>query len=242
VRIIKVKNYEALSIKAARIVAGQIELKPNLVLGLSTDSTSQGMFENLTKIHKQDNLSFNYIKVFKLDEFVGIKKEHPGSLNTYIQREFLDKVDIRTENFHTPNGYAEDIKKECHRYENKIKEVGGIDFLVLGIGENGNIAFLEPGNSLPLKTSTIKLSEKTRETHSSNFDSLKEVPTKAITMGLDTILSADEILLLASGKSKAEAVKKMLSREVSIKTPASLLNLHRNITVLIDKQAGKNMK
>lgn len=237
--VITLKDYEQLSKKAARILAGKIELKPNSVLGLPTGGTPLGMYSRLVEYYEKENISFNKITTFNLDEYIDIKLDHQASFNNYMYENLFNHIDIKEENIHIPNGNAEDIKKECVQYEKNISQAGGIDLLIMGIGENGHLAFLEPGDSIPAWTSVVKLSEHTRSTNSSEFESKEMVPKKAITMGIKTILSAEDIILLASGKNKAWAVEQMLKKDITPQIPATFVKLHEKATILLDK-AGAN--
>ncbi len=236
--VITLKNYEQLSKKAARILAGKIELKPNSVLCLPTGGTPLGMYSRLVDYYEKENISFNKITSFNLDEYIGIKPEHPGSFNKYMYKNLFNHIDIKEGNIYIPNGNAEDLKKECIQYEKDISKAGGIDLLVMGIGENGHLAFLEPGDSIPAWTSVVKLSEHTRIANSSEFENIDLVPKKAITVGIKTILSAKEIILLASGKNKAWAVEKMIKENITPQIPATFLKLHDRATILLDKAAA----
>lgn len=239
--VITLKDYGELSKKAARILAGEIELKPNSVLGLPTGATPLGMYKRLIEYYKKEDISFNKITTFNLDEYIGIKPEHPASFNNYMKKNLFNHIDIKEENIHIPNGNTEDIKKECVQYEKAISQAGGIDLLVMGIGENGHLAFLEPSDSIPVWTSVVELSEHTRIVNSSDFKNIEAVPKKAITMGIKTILSAQNIVLLASGKNKAWAVEEMIKKDITPQIPATFIKLHENATVLLDKEAAENI-
>ena len=239
--VITLKDYEQLSKKAARILAGKIELEPNTVLGLPTGATPLGMYKRLIEYYEKEDISFKEITTFNLDEYIGIKPNHPSSFNNYMYENLFNHIDITEENIFIPNGNTEDIKKECIQYERNISQAGGIDLLIMGIGENGHLAFLEPGDSLPVWTSVVELSEHTRITNSSGFESIDTVPNKAITMGIKTILSADDIVLLASGKNKAWAVEQMLKENITPQIPATFIKLHEKATILLDKEAAANI-
>ncbi|MCF8001766.1 MAG: glucosamine-6-phosphate deaminase [Halanaerobiales bacterium] len=239
--VITLNDYEELSKKAARILAGKIELKPDSVLGLPTGGTPLGMYKRLVEYYQKENISFNKITTFNLDEYIDIKPDHPASFNKYMYENLFKHVDIKEENIHIPKGNAEDIQAECIRYEKEISQAGGIDLLVLGIGENGHLAFLEPSDSIPVWTSVVKLSEHTRIANSSDFENIEMVPKKAITMGIKTILSAENIILLASGKNKAWAVEQMIKKDITPQIPATFVKLHEKATILLDKEAAANI-
>ncbi len=239
--IIIADNYDHLSKKAADVVAGQVQFKPESALGLPTGSTPMGMYDELVRRHKEESLSFARVKTFNLDEYLDIDPENPGSFSTYMEENFFNHVDIDPENAYIPHPSPEDTSEECRRYEEKIKEAGGIDLIVLGVGQNGHIAFLEPAEKLPLETTVMKLADQTRTASQGNFASRKNVPKRGITMGLNTILSAERILLIANGESKAAVVEQMIVREVTTKFPVSFLHLHDDVTVILDQEAAKNI-
>jgi len=239
--VITLKDYEELSKKAARILAGIIELNPNSVLGLPTGDTPLGMYKKLIEYCQKDNISFKGITTFNLDEYIGLRPEHPASFNNYMYKNLFNYIDIKEKNIHIPNGNAEDIKKECIKYEKDISQVGGFDLLIMGIGENGHLAFLEPDDSLTIWTSVVVLSEHTRIANSTDFNNIDEVPKKAITMGIKTILSAENIVLLANGKNKAWAVEQMIKENITPQIPATFVKLHEKTTILLDKEAAGNI-
>ena len=236
-----VEDYGDLSRKAARIVAGQVEYDPESILGLPTGSTPLGMYDELVKFHQEEGLSFAGVTTFNLDEYIGIEPDHPGSFNHYMEENFFQHVDLDPGNAHIPDGLAEDPRQECSEYENKIAGAGGIDLQLLGIGANGHIAFIEPGSSLPFETDVVELTEQTRRANSAHFSDMSSVPEKAITMGMGTILSADKILMLINGGKKARAVEELAERKITTELPASLLHLHDDVTVLLDREAAINI-
>ena len=238
-RVITVKDYEAMSKKAALLVASQVRLKSNSVLGLATGSTPLGMYDELIDMYKKDEINFSEVKTFNLDEYCNLSPEHPQSYNYYMNDNFFDHVNIQKENINLLNGMTNDIKKECLEYDMKIKRAGGIDLQVLGIGANGHIGFNEPGKRLNVKTHQVELAQKTIEDNSRFFDTKDEVPRKAITVGIATILKSKRILLLASGENKAEAIKETVSGYVSTQVPSSLLQTHPEVTIIIDEAAAK---
>ncbi len=236
-----VEDYKQLCQKAAMIVAGQVTYKPRSVLGLPTGSTPMCMYDQLAEMHQNNSLSFSEVTTFNLDEYINLSPEHPGSFHSYMRKNFFNKVDIKRENTHIPRGQAENIEQECRRYEEKIAEAGGIDLQILGLGSNGHIAFNEPQEELPRRTSPVTLKEHTRKTNSSYFQNQEEVPERAITMGVGTILSAKRILLIVNGESKAKAVEEMVSGGITTKLPASFLHLHDDVRVIMDQEAAKNI-
>lgn len=239
-RIITVKDYEELSKKAANIIASQITLKPNSVLGLATGSTPVGTYRELVRIYKEGDISFSEIVTFNLDEYYGLDKENPQSYYYFMMENLFSHVNINQKNTYIPDGRAKNIDKECIDYEDKIKQAGGIDLQLLGIGRNGHIGFNEPDVKFEAQTHLVTLDEDTIEANSRFFSSMEEVPRRAISMGIKTIMHSRKILLLASGEEKAETIKNMIHGKITPELPASVLQLHPDVVVLLDeKAAGK---
>lgn len=236
--IIKVRNYEELSDKAAEIVAELVKKKENACLGLATGGTPLGMYTKLIEKYQAGEISFKNVKTYNLDEYCGLDKNHPQSYYTYMHTNFFNHVDISENNVHIPEGNTDNHKEACETYNQLIKN-NRIDLQILGIGANGHIGFNEPGTPFSQETFVVKLTEKTRNDNRRFFNSLAEVPEYAITMGIKNIMQADAILLLASGKSKAEAVKKLVKGELTEEFPASILKEHKNVTVIIDEEAAE---
>lgn len=234
-----VDDYEELSIKAATIVASQITLKPDTVLGLATGSTPLGMYRNLVKMYQQDLVDFSEVVTFNLDEYLGLGPEHPQSYHYYMFENFFNQVNVSEENINIPPGDREDVERVCAEYDKKIASYGGIDLQVLGIGVNGHIGFNEPDNKLKTATHVVQLTEETIEANSRFFSSKEEVPKKAISMGVGPIMQAKKILLLANGEKKARAIMKSISGEITTEVPASLLQLHPEVTIIVDRAAAK---
>ncbi|CCQ93096.1 Glucosamine-6-phosphate deaminase [[Clostridium] ultunense Esp] len=232
------KDYEKLSKVAANIVREEIEKNPNIVLGLATGSTPEGMYRELIKMHKGEGLDFSKVTTFNLDEYVGIDEGHPNSYHYFMKEMLFNHINIDFKNTFIPDGKTKDPEKYCKKYDELIEKKGGIDLQILGIGENGHIAFNEPDETLNLGTSIVNLTQSTIEANSRFFDSIDEVPKTAITMGIGTILKAKKIVLLANGKKKAKVIKELLKGEkISTKLPASMLLLHPNVTIIIDQEA-----
>lgn len=236
--IVIAEDYTALSEKAARLVAARLRGKKDLVLGLPTGSTPEGMYAELVKLYREGKVDFGEVVTFNLDEYCGLRADHPQSYHYYMCRHFFDHVNVSEKKRHIPACSEGDENENCAWYDQLIDEVGGIDLQVLGIGVNGHIAFNEPADCLTAKTHLIQLSEKTIEANSRFFNSPAEVPRRAITMGMASIMHASEILLLASGKNKARAVEKAFSGVITTQLPASLLQLHNNCTLLLDREAA----
>jgi glucosamine-6-phosphate deaminase len=237
-RIIVEKDYHAMSKKAALMVASQITLKPDSNLGLATGGTPRAMYDKLIEMYREDEIDFSEVQTFNLDEYCGLEADHPNSYHFYMNDNFFEEINIKKENIHIPDGSAEDFDKECRDYEESIKKARGIDLQILGIGSNGHIGFNEPAESLNVATEVVDLTEETIAANSRYFESESEVPKKAISMGMATILKADRIVLLASGKNKAEAIKKAVIGKISTQEPASLLQSHPQITILLDQEAA----
>lgn len=237
-KILIVKDYNEMSRKAANIVASQIILKPDSVIGLATGDTPKGMYKELVKLYEDDDIDFAQVKTFNLDEYYGLDKENPESYHYYMMENLFKHVNIKEENINVPNGMAESIEKECEGYERRIEEAGGIDLQVLGIGRNGHIGFNEPDLKFEAKTHLVKLDEDTIKANSRFFDSIEEVPKLAISMGIKTIMHARKIILLASGKEKAEAIYRTVNGKITPEVPASVLQLHPDVTLIVDKEAA----
>ena len=239
--IIKVKNYKELSMRAAGIVAAQISRKKNTVLGLPTGQTPLGMYQELIKRFRKGEIDFSQVITFNLDEYYGLSPEHPQSYNYYMWQTFFNNINIKKENVFIPDGVTKDVQKECRYYESLIEKKGGIDLQFLGIGDNGHIGFNEPAIALNSKTHLVNLSQATIEANSRFFNDIEDVPRKALTMGMGTIMKAKQIILLASGMKKAPAIAKTINGKVSTEVPASLLQLHRDVTIIVDKDAARDV-
>ena len=237
-RVIFTNSYEEMSMEAAKIVAGQIYLKPDSVLGLATGSTPLSMYKKLVAVHETVGLDFSEVTSFNLDEYIGMAPENPQSYHYFMHRNFFDQINIRPENIYIPDGMAEDVEGEGARYDALIEKKGGIDLQVLGIGQNAHIGFNEPDIKFEATTHKVKLDEETIQANSRFFENEAEVPRYAISMGIKTIMLAQKVILLASGHNKAEAIHKAVCGSVSPSAPASILQLHRNVTVIVDKEAG----
>lgn len=232
-KLIAVSDEEELSRMAAKILFNRIKSSERLVLGLATGKTPLGMYRNLLKYSKESNQTFQHVHTVNLDEYVGSTAYH-----SYMEENLFQHVDIPKHQTHLPDGEAEDLIEECRRYERVIEELGGIDLQVLGIGENGHIGFNEPDTDFDSNTHVVKLTESTLQANAKYFIGIEQ-PKEAITMGIGTILESKEILLLAIGERKANAVKELFKGSLNTKFPATALNKHRNVTVLADEGARK---
>ncbi|MCF6459858.1 glucosamine-6-phosphate deaminase [Clostridium sp. Cult3] len=237
-RVIVKKDYESISKEAANIIKDEMVKNPNIVLGLATGSTPVGMYQELIRFHKEEGLDFSNVTTFNLDEYVGIDDDHPNSYHYFMKDVLFDHININMENTFVPDGKAEDPESYCREYDRLIEEKGGIDIQILGIGENGHIAFNEPDKKLNVGTSIVDLTQSTIEANSRFFDSIDEVPKTAITMGIGSIMKAKKIILLANGKKKAKVIKELLKGEkITTDLPASMLLLHPDVTVIVDEEA-----
>lgn len=240
-RIIAVKDYDEMSAKAAAIIASQIILKPNSILGLATGDTPVGTYKELIRMYNDGQIDFSKVKTFNLDEYYGITDENKQSYYYYMMENLFKHINIDKKHINIPNGMAKNIEEECAGYERKIGEAGGIDLQILGIGVNGHIGFNEPNANFEAQTHLVNLNEKTIKSNSRFFNSIDQVPTKAISMGIRTIMNSQKIVLLANGASKAEAIAKTINGKISPEVPASILQLHKDVTIIVDKEAGSKL-
>ncbi|RDW20609.1 glucosamine-6-phosphate deaminase [Oceanobacillus chungangensis] len=235
--LIKVKDYDAMSEEACAFLVERINRLENPVLGLATGSTPEGLYKRIIEKYNQNEVSFKNVKSFNLDEYVGLEKDNPNSYYYFMKDKLFDHVDISLNNVRVPNGAAADLKAECEAHEAAIKAAGGVDVQLLGIGANGHIGFNEPGTPFTSTTQVVDLEQSTIEANSRFFDSIEEVPTQAISMGIETIMNSNEILLLVSGENKADALAKLMNGEVTEELPASVLQNHAKVTVIADEAA-----
>lgn len=233
-QIIKTTDYQELSSIAAQMVASQIRGKPNSVLGLATGSTPLGLYSQLTDMHREAGLDFSQVVTFNLDEYYPIAPSDPASYSCYMEKNFFQHVNVQRSRCHLPNGAAADVQQACRDYEEEIDRAGGIDLQILGIGANGHIGFNEPSERLQIATHLVPLTEATRMANSRFFASLDAVPRQAISVGMAAIFRARQILLLASGESKGEAVRETVSGVITTRIPATLLQVHPNATLIFD--------
>ena len=233
----KMKDYEQMSRKAASIMAAQIIAKPDSVLGLATGSTPIGLYKELIKGYEAGDLDFSQIKSANLDEYVGLEPTHDQSYRYFMQDNLFNHVNIDVANTNVPNGMTEDPAAECARYDQLIKDLGGIDIQLLGMGHNGHIGFNEPADHYPVGTNLVDLQESTITANARFFASIDDVPKQAMTMGIGTIMSARKILVVVSGKDKAAIVKKAFTGPVTPQVPASILQLHPDVIIVGDEAA-----
>ena len=233
-RILETESYEKMSALAAGIIGAQILLKPDCVLGLATGSSPIGTYQELVKNCEKGILDFSKVRTVNLDEYCGLTPETPQSYRYFMNTHLFDHVNIHKEHTYLPDGSAPDIEKEAERYEKLVDSLGGADLQLLGIGHNGHIGFNEPTDSFPRYVHQVDLTESTIQANSRLFDRVEDVPTKAITMGIGTIMKASRILLIA-GADKKEIIQKAMYGEITPHVPASVLQLHRDVTVITCK-------
>lgn len=236
-QVIILENKQQVAIEAANIIKTEILANPNLVLGLATGSSPLGLYQQLIKAYENYELSFSGVKTVNLDEYVGLNKTHEQSYAYFMRKHLYNHVDIQLDNTHIPNGVATDLEEEALRFEALLDELK-IDVQVLGIGNNAHIGFNEPGTSFAQKTHVTDLAKETLEANARFFDTIDAVPTQAITMGIASILKAKRIVLIATGENKAQAIRCMVHGPVSEACPASILQNHQDVLVIVDKEAA----
>lgn len=235
-------DYDEMSRQAAQLIADLIRKKPTAVLGLATGSTPLGLYAELVRLHQQEGLDFSRVTTFNLDEYWGLADDHPASYHRFMWDNLFSKINIRPEAVHIPSGVAADLDAECARYEEEIRRAGGIDLQVLGIGHNGHIGFNEPGTPFSSRTHRCVLTTDTRTANARFFASMDQVPREAVSMGIATIMEARRILLLANGSNKASAIGAAVHGPVSEEVPASVLQRHPDVIVLVDRAAAARLQ
>jgi glucosamine-6-phosphate deaminase len=229
---IEAKSYADLSRKAANIISAQIILEPESVLGLATGSTPIGTYQNLVKGYQNGDLDFSRVRTINLDEYCGLSTDHEQSYRYFMNYHLFNHINIDRNNANVPNGCADDLQEECSRYEKLIASLGGIDLQLLGIGHNGHIAFNEPNSYFEKDTHVVELKESTIQANARFFNTIDEVPKKAISMGIQSIMRARKILLIANGSDKKDIVMKSVYGPITPEVPASILQLHPDCTVI----------
>lgn len=232
-------NQQELNEAGAGIITGLVQTKPDAVLGLATGGTPVGVYEELVKFYRKGRVSFKSVTTFNLDEYVGLPEDHAESYHAYMKQHLFGHVDLPADQAHIPNGNAANAEEECLRYNRELEKAKQIDLQILGLGHNGHIGFNEPDHSLISGTHLVELKPETREANARFFSSLDEVPSHALTMGVGTILKAKTILLIVRGTDKAEIVHRALTGPITTELPASLLQTHPNLVVLLDAEAGR---
>lgn len=236
-RIIKTADYNEMSRKAANIIASQVILKPNCVLGLATGSSPIGTYKELIRKYEEGDLDFSDVTTVNLDEYKGLPRTNDQSYYYFMNDNLFNHVNIDKTRTHVPNGMVEDAEEECGNYEALIQELGGVDLQLLGLGHNGHIGFNEPTDQFDKVTHCVDLQESTIEANKRFFASIDDVPRQAYTMGIGTIMSARKILVVVSGADKANIVKKAFTGPVTPSVPASILQMHPDVTVVCDAEA-----
>ena len=236
-RIYKAKDYEEMSRKAAGIVSAQIIMKPDCVLGLATGSTPVGLYKQLIEWYRNGDLDFSGVRTVNLDEYKGISRENDQSYYYFMHQNLFDHVNIPAGNTHLPDGMEPDSEKECRRYEELIQSMGSVDLQLLGIGHNGHIGFNEPADAFDKLVHCVNLTQSTIEANKRFFASAKEVPRQAYTMGIQTIMRSKKILIIANGEGKADIVRDAYFGPITPMVPASVLQLHNDVTLVADEAA-----
>lgn len=240
-KIITVKNYEEMSEKAADIIFAQVLMKPESVLGLATGGTPVGIYRLLVDYFRSGRIDFSEVTTINLDEYQGLSHDDRHSYRHFMQEHFIESVNMRPENAHIPDGANLDAREACAEYDAVIKRTGGIDMQLLGLGLDGHIGFNEPSDFFPVNTHCVKLAKSTIEANKCYFNDIDEVPKCAYTMGIGGIMQARKILMVVSGEKKADIVRKVLYGLVIPQVPASILQLHSDVTVILDEAAASEI-
>ncbi len=236
-RIYEAGDYNEMSLKAADIMASQIISKPDSVLGLATGSTPEGMYQELIARYNRGEIDFSKVHTINLDEYLGLDFDNEQSYHYYMKNKLFRHVNLESNNCHLLDGMEKDSQKECSKYENLIQELGSIDLQLLGVGENGHIGFNEPNTHFSKGTHLVALTPNTIEVNSRFFKNKNEVPRYAYTLGIKNIMDSKKILFLVNGKRKAKILRQIILGPITPKVPASILQLHKNVTIVADKEA-----
>lgn len=236
-KIYKAKDYKDMSRKAANIISAQVIMKPNCVLGLATGSTPIGTYDQLVEWYNKGDLDFSEVTTVNLDEYKGLPRTNDQSYYYFMHQHLFDRVNVDPERTNVPNGMEPDAEKECGRYEELIRSLGGVDLQLLGLGHNGHIGFNEPGEAFEKETHCVELTESTIEANKRFFASADDVPKQAYTMGIKTIMQAKKILIVVNGENKADIVERAFFGPVTPEVPASILQLHNDVTLVGDEAA-----
>lgn len=237
-KIIITENYEEMSKKASDMVISQVIIKPDSNLGLATGGTPVGMYKEIIRNYELDRVDFSKVKSFNLDEYYPISRDNNQSYTYYMNTNLFNHINILKENIHIPNSETNNVIEECENYDKMMEDCGGIDLQILGIGNNGHIGFNEPDTYFEARTHLADLNKETIEANSRYFEKKEDVPKKALSMGIGSIMKAKKIVLLASGESKAKAVEKMIFGKIEPGVPASILQLHEDVIIILDKEAA----
>ena len=241
-RIYECADYHAMSRRAANLISAQVILQPDCVLGLATGATPVGLYDQMVEWYRKGDLSFAETRTVNLDEYLGLAPTHRQSYRYFMQKHLFDHIDIKLENTHVLNGLAPDPQAECAAYNRLIRDLGGIDLQLLGMGNNGHIAFNEPSDNFGLETHVVNLSESTIDANQRFFASREEVPRQALSMGIKNIMHARRILVVVGGADKADMVCKAFTGPVTSQVPASVLQLHPDVTLVGDRAALSRLK
>ena len=236
-KIITTESYYQMSRMAANIISAQVIMKPNCVLGLATGSTPIGTYEQLIRWYEKGDIDFSQVTTINLDEYKGLSPENDQSYRYFMNTNFFDSINIKKERTHVPDGLEQDSAKACADYNKIITDCGGIDLQLLGLGLNGHIGFNEPGAAFEKETHCVDLSESTIRANSRFFASMDDVPKQAYTMGIKTIMQAKKIVIVVNGANKAQIVKEAFFGPITPKVPASVLQLHNDVTLVGDKES-----
>lgn len=242
VHVLVCPDYGTLSLRAAGIIAGIVSEKPDAILGLATGSSPIGTYEALVKLYEEGLLDFSKVRTYNLDEYYPLAPENDQSYHYFMQQHLFSHVNLKKENVHVPDGNADDIQKACETYETMLCQAGQMDLQLLGIGQNGHIGFNEPADAFASSTHVVSLTRSTIEANSRFFEKIEDVPTKAISMGIGSIMRAKKVLLLANGQAKASAIASALEGPITPQVPASALQLHPDVTFVLDEAASSGLK
>ena len=237
-KLILANSYQDMSRKAANIISAQVIMKPNCVLGLATGGTPEGVYKQLIDWYNKGDIDFSQVTSINLDEYVGLGHDHPQSYWYYMQKHFFEHINIAPDHIFVPDGSNPNAEEVCRHYDEIIQHYGGIDLQLLGIGVDGHIGFNEPGSAFELGTHKVRLQKSTIQANKRYFASEEEVPVEAYTMGIKMIMQAHKVLLIASGAAKAEIVHQALFGPVTPQVPASILQMHPDLTVVLDHDAS----
>ena len=236
-KILRTKDYADMSRKTANLISAQVILKPDCVLGLDTGSSPVGAYMQLVDWYNKGDVDFSRVRTVNLDEYLGLPRENDQSYYYFMHHNLFDHVNLPEGAANLPNGMAEDMDAECARYDALIRSLGGVDLQLLGIGHDGHIGFNEPCDHFPTGTHVVELAERTIEANQRFFASRDEVPRRAVTMGIGTIMAARKVVLVASGAEKAPIVKEAFFGPVTPQVPASILQMHPDVTLVADEAA-----
>lgn len=240
-KLIITKDYSEMCKHASRIFAAQLTLKPNSVLGLATGSTPVGIYKELIQMVQEGRLDFSEAFTVNLDEYEALPQEHDQSYRYFMDHQLFNHINISLENTFVPNGTAADLNEECDNYDALVEGLGGVDIQLLGIGNNGHIGFNEPCNDFSEATHVVDLTASTIEANARFFPSMEDVPKRAITMGIGTIMRSRKIVLVANGKAKAKIISDMFEGPITPLVPASVLRLHPDVTIIVDEEAASKL-